>query len=263
MAIIPPLEETEKGERAAMKVVMDTQSYQVQAHLEREEVKGKRLKTFLELVGGLAPKVEIAYPAKPLTKEAFSGATLLVSTTRTAPTSAAEADAVYDFVAAGGRLLMMSNHQPNEVSDNAAVSRLGFVFEPTSFKTPDKMTLTYIANNLLSDHEIITGWDRKEPAVKVIVANSTGSVWHKTGRPLAYLSPTVLDRYKGQSVDGRVYAVAFNGARGDLGACKGKVIAHADSDILGEPGTTWPGRGILGEGDNLLFTKRMLQWLVR
>jgi hypothetical protein len=43
---------------------------------------------------------------------------------------------------------------------------------------------------------------------------------------------------------------------------KGKIVITADSGFIGDKGSTFPGWGLIEEGDNVLFIRNILSYLL-
>lgn len=237
-----------------MNILLDANTLQGQAHLEEPEVKGRRLNAFL---GILAEIGATRWTPGPLLDPALRDAALLVVPTRIRPFAKEELDAVEAFVGAGGALWLLSNHHPYHEHDAPLARRFGVVLEPTFFHTPK--SLTPIEGRFLAGHAILTG-----PAgpVRSIVTNTTCSLAPSAAAPVAFLPEAMTDRLGGPPPGGRLFGAALDARAGSPDRSGGRVLLLADSGFLGDAGSTVPGTGLVEEGDNRVFIRNAVAWLL-
>ncbi|MBM3934391.1 MAG: hypothetical protein FJ319_08840 [SAR202 cluster bacterium] len=241
-----------------MRIVIDRNTFQVQAHTEHPDVKGLRLKTFLELLRE-STGAEAVFSDGRMTPAALSECDLLIIPIRTAPFDPDELDSIQRYVKTGGRLFHLSTHAPFHAEDDTLARRFGLGFENSSFKIPDR--LAHIPARLVKDHPVTLGRSG-ERAVRTIVFNSCGSVIYGAGQVVAWVPMTAGDLVAGKTPYARAFAVALDGRRGDPGVGQGRLFAIANCGLLGTKGTDYPGKGLIDEGDNKLFVERAVRWLL-
>ena len=188
-----------------------------------------------------------------MTRESLRDCPLRIIPTRKAQVSPAEVDIIEEYVLDSGNLLLMSNHHPHHDLDTVIGERFDIRFEGTHFSTSGG--LTRLSGDCLTDHPIIAGQLGEKP-VEELVTNTTCSILCEGGEDIAFLSDTMHDRVKGLSPEGKRFAVSKQIAGG------GRIVAMADSGFIGTNGTVAPGIGLIEEGDNTLFVKRVVRWLL-
>ncbi len=112
--------------------------------------------------------------------------------------------------------------------------------------------VTLSAFNLSAAHPILRGNERHLPVQTVCIINAS-SLISEQGELLA-LNNSMVDLRNGFSAAGRNFAVAR-----EFG--KGRVVILADSGFIGGEGTSFPGPGLLAEGDNRIFIGNIISWL--
>ena len=247
-----------QGWSTRMKILIDSNTFQVQAHMEHPEVKGRRLIPFLELLRATTGG-SIEFGGAAVTASALQGCDLLIIPIRTVPFETAELDAIERYVKSGGRLFHLSTHAPVHLQDNVLAQRFGLGFEGASFKVPNK--LTHIPYRLINDHPITSARHGGLP-VQTLVFNSCGSVLYRAGQVLAWVPMPASDLVTGKTPYSRAFAVSLDGRRGDPGVGNGRLLAIANCGLVGAKGTDYPGKGLIEEGDNKLFLERAIGWLL-
>ncbi len=246
-----------------MNLLIDSLSLQARVHLHD----GRRLATLLEnLAAHPGVRVDFAPPAA-LSADTLKGQDVLLLTTRKpaeADYAEAEIVAIADFVRCGGGLLLMSNHgdipgrpYPDLTASDARLARrFGVELENAFFAAPEWGRPVEIrSENLNLNHPALAGIPPQNP-VRALVINNCASIRTGPAAPLAFLPQTLVDHRDGRSPASRCLAVAL-----DRDLAGGRVVVTADSGFIGSPGTTFPGVGLLGRGDNLRFVVNTLLWL--
>jgi hypothetical protein len=255
-----------------MKVVIDRNGLQAAVHLGQHPSQhsqaaavdprhpqavaavGKRLATFLSIIEDLG--CDIAFTsegADAITDELLADCAILVITTRMAhlPTHTdAELGSIMNFVQRGGSLLVMSNHpflgEPNPIPDVRVAALFDVVLCGPLYR---KRTLfsryTRIRTRDFRTHEITEGL--KGP----IVFFNGGRISAHAGDIFVML-PAVKK-------EPNAFAVAVDKPQGG----GGRVVITADSGFIGDDTTEYPGQGLIHQGDNLMFIRQVLSWLLR
>ena len=250
-----------------MRIIFDSNSLQTKVHLgfkvrpEWEEAKGRRLTTLLETVEEAVPGASVEFYDGKYTRDALADCGALVFLTRKEPFDPEELEAIHAFVTGGGGLLIMSNHGDHAEYDCVLAVRFGFRFEPSFFRIPGP-ELGRMSGDLLGDHPILKG-EAGEPEIQELFTNTTCHITSESGTVLATLDERMKEKFEDLSPRGTIFALALDGKAGDLGDdVKGRIVAIADSGFVGTKGADRPGVGIIDEGDNMAFHKRVLRWLV-
>ncbi|MHC4598455.1 MAG: hypothetical protein ACYS47_05575 [Planctomycetota bacterium] len=237
-----------------MKILLERRSLQGEAHLEREEVRGERLTTFLaslEVAAGAPPR----WSEGTLDAEPLAHADVFIVPTKLTPYAEDERDVLDDFVRAGGGLWVLSNHDPFHESDGLLLERFGVRLEAAFLRTEGSTTA--IGGEHLKPHAVLDGEGGK---VGTLVTNTTCSIRSEKGRIVALLPETMADKHTGDPPRGGLYAHALDGTAGD-DVGKGRVLTVADSGFLGDRTSRIPGPGQIEEGDNILFVRNAVNWL--
>lgn len=143
-------------------------------------------------------------------------------------------------------------------NDSILADKFGFCIEGTTFMNPD--SLIHLSESLLNPHTLLAGASNA-PQIETITLNSTCSIQSKLGTVITHLPKDMEDHVLGLPSTERIFALSIDGRAGELDGCKGRIVAIADSGFIGSKGTEKPGRGLIEEGDNLLFIEYILQWL--
>lgn len=250
-----------------MRVLIDGNALQARAHARD----GKRLTSFLDLLRAI-PGCEAAFsPEESLRAARLEDQDVLVITTRKwqdAPYSREEIESIAAFVRAGGGLWLMSNHgdvpgrHPLDMtrSDAVLARQFGIEIENAFFAHPEPKTLSELTeSDMLTTHPIIRGAAGEAP-VRSVVTNNCCSIVASDGAPLMRLNDRMIDHRNGFSPQGRCFAVALEDNEPVGG---GRVVVTADSGFIGTEGTTFPGVGLIGHGDNGRFAQNVVRWLGR
>ncbi|MBM4459804.1 MAG: hypothetical protein FJ011_18920 [Chloroflexi bacterium] len=250
-----------------MNVIVDGNGLQARAHAQD----GRRLDTFLALLAGLpACRVSVS-PEAPLTAELLAGQDVLIITTRkwqTSPYTLTELDSIPAFVRQGGGLLLLSNHgdvpgrHPLDMtrSDALLARAFGIEIENAFFSHPEPSRLSEFGEaDLLAGHPILRGAAGEAP-VRSLVTNNCCSIVSPDGAPLIRLTDRMIDHRNGFSSQGRCFAIALEN---NLKVARGRVVMVADSGFIGTAGTTFPGVGLIDQGDNSRFAQNAVRWLGR
>ena len=235
-----------------LSILIDRHTIQGRAHLQWKRSAGLRLRSFIELISAQSGQ-DVALTEGTITRESLRDCPLLIVPTRKVQIPPEEVDTIEDYVLDSGNLLLMSNHHPHHDLDTVIGERFGIRFEETHFCTGGG--LTKLSGNCLTDHLIIAGKPEEKP-VEELVTNTTCSIVSEGGEDIAFLSDTMQDRVKGLSPAGKRFAVSKQIAGG------GRIVAMADSGFIGTNGTVAPGIGLIDKGDNTLFVKRVVRWLL-
>jgi len=249
---------------APINILLDGNGLQARAHVGD----GKRLEALLHLwqveMNGI---VQIS-PAEPLNASILDGQDVVVFTTRkdTAYESG-ELTALTDFVRQGGGLLLMSNHgdvpgrYPLDMTKYDAIlaASFGIEIENTFFANAQLSdSVTFSGPDLMASHPVIHGDSSTPPVASVVTINSC-SLIAPHGAPLVRLNDQMIDYRNGYSHEGRCFAIALEGAEEH----HGRVVVIADSGFIGSEGTSFPGPGLIGNGDNRRFLSNIVHWLGR
>lgn len=240
-----------------MNILVDSLCLQARVHLRD----GRRL---ADLLAALAarPGFHVAFsPPAPISVDLLNGHDALMLTTRKkteADYTEAELDAIEEFVGDGGGLLLMSNHgdipgrsYPDmTASDDRLARRFGIEIENSFFSAPEWGRPVEIGGVCLNqDHPILRGIGEANPA-RSLVINNCASLRPGAGVPLVSLPATMRDFREDRPPASRCFAVA-----------RDRVVVTADSGFIGSAGTTFPGAGLLNQGDNLRFLVNIFAWL--
>ena len=249
-----------------MRVLVDGNGLQARVHAQD----GKRLETFLALLCSI-PHCEVVFsPGEPLTAGTLASQDILVITTRKdaeAPYSGEEIDCILDSVRRGGGLLLMSNHgdipgrYPDMTKSDAILARrFDIEIENTFFANPEMKSLTeFSESDFLTTHPIIRGGVGEEP-VRSIVTSNCCSISSPDGAPLIRMTSRMIDHRNGFPSRGRCFAIALESS---LQVAGGRVVVVADSGFIGTEETTFPGVGLIEQGDNRRFVHNIVRWLGR
>ena len=270
------------------KVLFDSRARQARTHKED----GLRLLTLLDaLRERAAPRVAFSADSA-LSADELRAWQVLIVTTRVnfardagfeSAYTAGELDAICEFVRAGGGLLLMSNHADLSIGDYEVAdhtrfdamlaARFDVTIERTFFAHRENLarvgtqlqrghqTLSTLSAGCLAEHHpIIRGADA-ETRVRSIVTNNGCSIRSPLGTGIVAWSGETVDWRNGLPVADRLFAHAIDGPI-DVGpTLRGRVVTVADSGFIGSDGTTRPGPGLIGRGDNLQFVLNAVSWL--
>lgn len=249
-----------------MKALIDKNGLQARKHKKNN----KRLKTFLEILCNLSIEYEFSGD-RGITRKDLRNFDLLISTTRCKKKySKTEIKRIYNFVQKGGSLLLMSNHadlpgtrlEDTREYDAELASKFEAKIEKTVFKNPlprVKTTLTIKVFN--NSHPIIKGFDNNP--VQSIVINNCSSIKTKIGTPIVKISGEMEEKRSKISNKDRYFAVSLDENSKLVPKIKGRVVIISDSGFIGTRCTNSPGPGLINEGDNSVFIKNILLWLLR
>ena len=240
-----------------MNLLIDSLGLQARVHLRG----GRRLADILSALAA-RPGIQTAFsPPEALSAGPLNGHDVLMLTTRKqseADYTEPELDAIENFVRDGGGLLLMSNHgdipgQPYPdltASDARLARRFGIEIENSFFASPEWGRPVEILKECLNqEHPVLRGIEEAS-SVRVLVVNNACSIRPEGGVPLAFLPAAMRDYRENRPPASRCFAVA-----------RDRVVVTADSGFIGSSGSTFPGTGLLAQGDNLRFIVNILQWL--
>jgi hypothetical protein len=238
------------------RLIVDGETLQGQAHLKGNEGSehplepGRRLAGFLTLVQSAGFESEIAGTHLA---SALADADLFVVPTRSRiPYTTLERNAVQDFSDRGGGIWIMSNHAPYHEENRPLAALFGIGLEGTFFHTPGKVT--EIGPDFMNlSHPLWAGPEDLWP----LVTNTTDSILPGPAEVLVRFPSGLTDRRAHPlPSQGRVFAAALNRGLG-----LGRVVVTADSGMFADSGTSYPGHGLLDEGANQAFVRKVLAWL--
>ncbi len=238
-----------------MHVFLEKKTLQGRTHLEDAKPAGARLASFLEILHGLDGGSRTVWTDVRSAGD-LEGADVYVVPTLIEPLPPEAVEAVDGFVARGGGLFLLSNHDPYHQHDGALARRFGVTLEKTFFRTPGGTTP--LRDGDLHAHPLLAGG--RDP-VSVLVTNTTCSILSRIGRPLADLPRTMEDKSEGRSPEGRLFGLAVDGQQEAWKGRRGRMVAVADSGFLGDRESRKPGPGLIEEGDNRAFLRRAVRWL--
>jgi hypothetical protein len=247
-----------------MRVLIDRLGLQAQRHIKD----GMRLSAFI------TDLVSASYPTafscgQELSAGEMGEFDILVSTTRwQKPFSPAEIQAIRTFVRSGGGLLFLSNHadcdrNPNDTRQHDAelAKAFGVTIQKTFFVHELGPQYGFMSDAALnSEHPIIRG-STDGDRVRLVVTRTCSSLLASAGHRLISLPKEMVDRRSDQHADGQLFAIALDARSGLEPKDKGRVVITADSGFIGTEGTTRPGPGLLGQGDNLQLVRNAIHWL--
>ncbi|MCU0857991.1 MAG: hypothetical protein MUC65_06270 [Pontiellaceae bacterium] len=248
-----------------MKILIDSLGLQARVHLRDERRLADLLK---ELAAQPGVRVDFS-PSEALSTEQLASCDVLMLTTRKmaeADYTEAEMDGIQSFVRDGGGLLLMSNHgdipgQPYPdltASDARLARRFGIGIENSFFASSEWGRPVEISGESLNrEHPILCGIGEAN-SVRSLVVNNGCSIRTEDGVPLVFLPAAMRDYREARTPALRCFAVAHDRKHGGL---RGRVVVTADSGFIGSSGTTFPGAGLLDQGDNLRFVINILLWL--
>jgi hypothetical protein len=191
---------------------------------------------------------------------------VLIITTRPhkrAPFSRDEISRIHDFVCSGGGLLLMSNHGPDLVEEDASLAKCFDIdIDNTWFRNRSLSSPTNLTGELLNNgHPIISG-KSVDSKVGAIVTNTCCSMHSEVSEPLALLSPDMIDKLSGSNPSSlQLFGVALDQAESPLSIGRGRIVVLADSGFIGSDSTFHPGPGLIGKGDNITFILNTIDWL--
>ncbi len=243
-----------------MKILIDGQSLQARVHISD----GRRLESFLAEIGAVSSAPPEISPSEPLESALLGPHDVLVIATRGPEPgyTSKELRTIHEYVGRGGGLLLMSNHGDlpgrNEYDwrkhDSVLALEFGIEIECSWFANPEQGKLSEISGSaLLDSHPIIRGASGEKP-VRNVHTNNCCSIVSSAGAAVAAIPDSMVDMRNGLSPQGRCFACA-------LEAADGRVLAVADSGFIGSDGTTRPGPGLIGRGDNARFIRNAVRWL--
>lgn len=246
-------------------VLIDRQSLQVMAHFnetidedgktyENPNGKFKRLNRFLDLLQSITENYAISEGR--IAESALAGYNLLIVLTRLIPFFPSEIDVIHEFVANGGNLLLMSNHEPDHQFDAPLAEKFDVKLWGDTYWSGERGRYSTLMENDLRKHRIITG-SGEHMEVQSIVTNTTCRIECDRGDVIAYLADNMVRR-KGEGAENpserKIFAISIEE--------KGKIVITADSGFVGDKGSTFPGWGLIEEGDNILFIRNILSYLL-
>ena len=252
-----------------MKAIIDINGLQAKKHKENN----KRLETFLTILSDLSIKYEFSGD-KGITKKELKKSDLLIITTRYPKRYCKEEiKNIYNYVQEVGSLLLMSNHGDwpdkglcdTRKFDAELTSKFDVDIENTIFKNPLPRVRTTLTRKVFNnDHPIIKGFDNN-PVYSIVINNcsSISSIKKNTGTPIVSLSHEMEDKKNGVSYRNRYFAVSLDENSELYPKIKGRVVIISDSGFIGTRCTNNPGPGLIEEGDNSIFIKNTLLWLLR
>jgi S1-C subfamily serine protease len=241
---------------------------------------GGRYKPFADLVTN--DGYTVTPNTKKFTADALKGcAILVVANAQGAPLmknpeaanaafEAAECDAVYDWVKAGGSLLLIADHHPWGKSNEPLATRLGLemgkstALDPANSERglPAQLNFSRV-NKLLGDHPILAGRDGSERIDRILTFAGQSLKGPPGAIALLKLSSTAVDQPRPAipgrtgSAAGRAQGLAFT-----LG--QGRVVVLGEAGMLsaqingraGTPmGMNYPGT------ENRQFALNIMHWL--
>lgn len=249
-----------------MKALIDINGLQAKEHKEDN----KRLKTFLSILNNLSIEYEFCGDNRITNKQLKRFDLLIITTRYPKKFSKKEIKIIYSHILEGGSLLLMSNHgdlpktrlKDTRKYDYKLASRFEVEIERTVFKNPLPRVKTTLTRRVFNkDHPIIKGFNNNP--VCSIVINNCSSIKTKVGTPIVSLSEEMEDKRDGVPYKNRYFAVsADENTELDI-KIKGRVVITTDSGFIGTRCTTQPGPGLIEEGDNLVFIRSTLLWLLR
>jgi S1-C subfamily serine protease len=183
---------------------------------------------------------------------------------------AAECDAVFEWVRAGGSLLLIADHHPWGASTERLATRLGVemgkstALDPANSETgiPGQLNFSRV-NKLLGDHPILTGRDGSERIDRVLTFTGQSLKGPSGSVALLKLAPSAVDQARpavpGRNgpARGRAQGLAFS-----LGSGKVVVLGEAgmlSAQINGRMGIPM-GMNVPGT-DNRQFGLNVMHWL--
>jgi S1-C subfamily serine protease len=207
-----------------------------------------RYKPFAELVQN--DGFDVKPNAQKFTAQALNGCAILVIANAQAapemnnPTASqpafepAECDAVYDWIKAGGAVLLIADHHPWGTSNDRLATKLGIemgkspTVDPVNSETgfPGRLNFTRV-NKLLGSHPIIEGRDGSERIDRVMTFAGQSLRGPRGSEPLLKLGTSAVDQPKPKlpgrtgPARGRAQGIAFT-----LG--KGRVVALGEAGML-------------------------------
>jgi hypothetical protein len=250
-----------------MRVIFDSSSLQAQYHLRDNH----RLSTIItELISN--QNIVIFSSLPELDDQELNNSDVLLITTRFPRNySTDEIQIIRNFIIAGGGLLLMSNHADwpsrnlkdlrQHDAKLAVACDIGITFEPTFFRHFEDSEKTILSRKTLNkNHPIISGASSGNP-VRSVLTNTCCSIDVKVGDCIVSLSSEMVDKRNQYSPDGRCFAHAIDGSLHQESKFEGRVVSLADSGFIGTDGTSYPGPGLIGHGDNLRFIINTIRWL--
>ncbi len=250
-----------------MRILFDSNSLQVSQHLRDN----RRLSTLITKLIYDKHTINFSSP-KNIEKKELDDTHVLVITTRFPNEySSFEIQIISEYIEDGGGLLIMSNHadwpskklQDFRIHDAKLLSEcdLQIEFEQTFFRNKNaKQKTTLSDSHFNQSHPIITGGVFGK-SIKSIVTNTSCSIIGSEGDSIVSISNDMVDKRNNLPPIDRsfTHSLEINTTKGSMKS--GRIVAIADSGFIGTDGTSNPGPGLIGWGDNLHFLSNSILWL--
>ena len=250
-----------------MKILFDSKGLQTKHHLRDNQ----RLSALITMLMREQHLISFSSPPDIDIQELNVSDILLITTRSSDEYRSNEIKNIKKFIEAGGGLLLMSNHadwpsrglkDTREHDAKLAVDcDLRIDFERTFFcHKQDGQRTILSGSDLNQNHPIISGGSHGKP-VKTIVTNTSCSILATSGDFIVSISNQMEDKRSNLSPSNRSFAHAIDGSLNGEYNISGRVVAVADSGFIGTDGTSYPGPGLIGYGDNLQFILNTILWL--
>jgi hypothetical protein len=267
-----------------LRVLIDGAGMQARMHCQD----GVRLRDMIDVIEEAGAQVRVTSADDELALEMLRQFEVVIIPTRSPAWgdgyTSRELDDLEAFVGGGGGLLLMSNHGATEhipdhtAHDRRVAARFGVTLEASAFcrgraesvalptygdlareqgvdleELLDAITVV-IGSPWLADHPVTRGY------LSGVCFNNAASLRASKGVALVSLPPDLIDLGSGLSPEGRAFAVALDGAAGEIDG-DGRVIVVGDSGFIGTRGSSFPGPGLLHRADNTTFVTNAVSWL--
>jgi hypothetical protein len=227
---------------------------------------GERLETFLEIVRDCCrakPQVSDGI-VNELRLPLLSHYRILVILTRIAgcPFSPQELAQIEAYVAQGGNLLLMSNHDEHSEQDNVLAQRFGVHLEKPGFPSERERLIFGSATQWIHCRPFrLMHIGEKHRGKHFITDGLEGDLVFNTACRIRCTNPNarVLATLPGAANEADAYGIAIDKPEG---TSSGRVVILGDSGFVGNDDSRFPGQGLSGHGANQQFVRNIMGWLL-
>lgn len=222
----------------------------LQSDLHIGPTSGHRLACFLELLGECG--VEASFPPSEDLRAELDEANLIIATTRYSDFSERELGSLVNAVTAGRSLLHLSNHKPLPLYDCQFSQGFGYKFKNQSFVDRNRQIPFEFDINLGA----LPGYTHDSNIRKVAINKCSSIAVHDDRfKTISVLPESCINAENREDGGGELFAVACKAS-----GISGRIVAMADSGLIGEPFDQYPGPG-LRVGENYEIVSEIIRWL--
>ncbi|PHN04696.1 hypothetical protein [Flavilitoribacter nigricans] len=258
----------------ALRILIDDKCFQSifhqETHLDRfghpgvpNPVHQRRISTFLDILREPAAGIKNEVQIGAITETNLQWASSLVLLTRAEPFSDEAFNPITQFVLeAGNSLLIFSNHNPHEKHDHSLTQRFGVDLCGGYWSGRRELTTT-ISGACLRAHPLLDAPEFGKP-VSSLVTNTTCRIVSTVGTPFLYLPDGMVGRWSSEGealIPDRIFGLIIDGSKSQSDAVKGKIVILADSGFIADKDSTVPGKGLIDQGDNEVFIRRLIRFI--